>query len=88
MLVLGIIAYFLEENGFPIAPAILGLVLGGLLEESFMTSMIKADGDLTAFFERPVAAVLGVITILIWLSPQLVKLWRKFREPRALDPRR
>lgn len=88
MLVLGIIAYFLEENGFPIAPAILGIVLGGLLEDSFMTSMIKADGNLFAFFERPVAAVLGVITILIWLSPQLVKVWRKFRTARALSPRR
>ena len=88
MLVLGLIAYFLEENGFPIAPAILGLVLGGLLESSFMTSMIKADGNLFAFFERPVAAVLGVITILIWLSPQLVKVWRKIRSARTLSHRR
>ncbi len=87
MLVLGVISYFLEENGFPIAPAILGLVLGGLLEESFMTSMIKADGDLLAFFERPVSAVLGVITILIWLSPQLAKVWRKIRRATPLGGR-
>ena len=84
MLALGVISYFLEENGFPIAPAILGLVLGGMLEESFMTSMIKADGNLLAFFERPVAAVLGIITILIWLSPQLLKVWRRVREVRPL----
>ncbi|MCG6931996.1 MAG: tripartite tricarboxylate transporter permease, partial [Desulfofustis sp.] len=88
MLVLGVIAYFLEENDFPIAPAILGLVLGGLLEESFMTSMIKADGDLMAFFERPVAATLGVVTILIWLSPQLARMWRRIRRSRPLVPRR
>jgi TctA family transporter len=86
--VLGVIAYFLEENDFPIAPAILGLVLGGLLEESFMTSMIKADGDLMAFFERPVAATLGVVTILIWLSPQLARMWRRIRRSRPLVPRR
>ena len=79
MLVLGVISYFLEENGFPIAPAILGLVLGGLLEESFMTSMIKADDNLLAFFERPIAAVLGIVTILIWMSPLLVKLWHMAR---------
>jgi len=84
MLVLGVISYFLEENGFPIAPAILGLVLGGLLEESFMTSMIKADGDFMAFFERPVSAVLGAVTILIWLSPQLAKVWRKIRRATPL----
>ncbi len=44
MLVAGVAAYVLEENGFPIAPAILGVVLGGMLEENFVTSMIKSDG--------------------------------------------
>ncbi|MCB1342744.1 MAG: tripartite tricarboxylate transporter permease [Pseudooceanicola sp.] len=71
MLVLGLIAYLMEENGFPIAPAILGLVLGPLLEDAFMTSMIKGDGNLLTFFERPIAAVLGVVCVLIWLSPLL-----------------
>ena len=44
MLVAGVVAYVLEENGFPVAPAILGVVLGGMLEENFVTSMIKSDG--------------------------------------------
>ncbi|MDX1541624.1 MAG: tripartite tricarboxylate transporter permease, partial [Geminicoccaceae bacterium] len=66
ILVLGLLAFFMEENGFPIAPAILGIVLGPLVEENFMTSMIKADGNLMGFFERPIAAVLGVITLAIW----------------------
>jgi TctA family transporter len=44
MLVFGIAAYFMEENGFPVAPAILGMVLGAMLEENFISSMIKADG--------------------------------------------
>ena len=46
MLIAGVVAYVLEENGFPIAPAILGVVLGGMLEENFVTSMIKSDGNL------------------------------------------
>ena len=50
MLVAGVVAFVLEENGFPIAPAILGVVLGGMLEENFVTSMIKSDGNLLAFF--------------------------------------
>ena len=49
----------LEENGFPVAPAILGVVLGGMLEENFVTSMIKSDGNLLAFFERPIAGDAG-----------------------------
>jgi TctA family transporter len=81
MMFLGVIAYLLEENGFPIAPAILGLVLGGLLEDSFMTSMIKADGNLLAFFERPIAAVLGVITIAIWVSPMVIRFRRLGASP-------
>ncbi len=77
MLVAGVTAYLLEENKFPIAPAILGVVLGGMLEDNFVTSMIKSDGDLTAFFGRPIAATLGVLTLLIWFSPFFIKLWRK-----------
>lgn len=68
LLVLGLIAYLMEEHGFPIAPAILGLVLGPLLEDSFMTTMIKNDGNPLGFFERPIAAVLGLVTIAIWFS--------------------
>ena len=67
MLILGVVGYFMEENGFPIAPAILGLVLGELIESNFITSMMKANGDLLAFFYRPVSATLGVLTIAAWI---------------------
>ena len=66
ILVLGLLAFLMEENGFPIAPTVLGIVLGPLVEENFMTSMMKADGNLLGFFERPIAAVLGAITLGIW----------------------
>ena len=69
ILVFGVIAYFMEENGYPVAPAILGLILGAMLEENFVSSMIKADGSFLGFFERPIAAFLGVVTILVWLWP-------------------
>lgn len=82
MLALGLVGYLMEENGLPVAPAILGLVLGGLLEQNFMTSMLKAQGDLTAFFDRPVAAALGVVTLLVWTLPLLLRGWRALRRPR------
>jgi putative tricarboxylic transport membrane protein len=78
LLVLGLVAYLMEENGFPIAPAILGLVLGPLLEDAFMTSMIKGNGQILAFFERPISAILGIITIAIWMTP-LVLTWVRRR---------
>ena len=67
MLVGGLLGWLMEENGFPVAPVILGLVLGEMLESNFMTSMIKADGSLMGFFSRPIAATLGVMTIVTWV---------------------
>lgn len=85
MLVLGVLAYLMEENGFPVAPAILGIVLGGMVEDNFMASMIKADGDFFGFFSRPIAATLGAITIVVWLVPlvKMVLRWRAARKGAA-----
>jgi TctA family transporter len=69
MLVMGILGYFFEANGIPVAPVVLGMVLGPILEQNFMVSMIKTNWDLTQFFSRPAATVLGVLTILTWLAP-------------------
>ncbi|RUT28257.1 C4-dicarboxylate ABC transporter permease [Arsenicitalea aurantiaca] len=79
MLIFGVIGWFMEENGFPVAPALLGLVLGRLLEETFLTSMIIAQGNLLVFFSRPIAGTAGVITILVWLSPLAMMAWRRSR---------
>jgi len=76
MLVFGVIGFVMEENDIPIAPAILGIVLGPMLEENFVTSMIKADGDPLGFFERPIAAGLGVAAISVWLVPLLLRMLR------------
>ncbi len=77
MLVAGVVAYILEENDFPVAPAILGIVLGPMLEENFVKSMIKSDGAFADFFARPVAGVLGVLTIIAWTYPLLRIVWRR-----------
>lgn len=83
MLVFGIIAFLMERSGFPIAPTILGMVLGGMLEQHFVSSMIKANGQLLAFFERPVSGGLGIATILLWLSPVIVTIWQRRRQKPA-----
>ena len=77
MLVAGILAYVLEANKFPVAPAILGVVLGGMLEENFITSMIKSNGDLMAFVSRPIALALAILTALVWFAPLLLRVLRK-----------
>src|SRR4051794_25605994 len=77
MLVAGVVAWVLEANGFPITPLILGVVLGNMLEDNFVSSMIKSDGNVLAFFSRPIAATLGAVTLLIWLWPLARRLFAK-----------
>ncbi len=81
MLAAGVAAYVLEENDFPIAPAILGVVLGGMLEENFISSLIKSDGSLLGFVSRPIAAVLAALTILVWSTPLFMGMFRRKSQP-------
>lgn len=69
ILCFGVIAFVMEENGFPIAPVILGAVLGKMLEENLVTSLIKSDGDALVFFTRPIAMWLAAATLLIVTWP-------------------
>ena len=73
ILALGFMSFLMQENGIPVAPLILGMIMGELLEENFMQAMIAADGNILVFFSRPIAATLGLATILVWLSP-LIRL--------------
>jgi TctA family transporter len=84
MVCLGAIAYVLEESGFPIAPIVLGIVLGKLVEQNLMQSLVSAQGDLLVFFQRPISAVLGIATIAVW-SVTLLR-WAQ-RSMRAAEQR-
>ena len=66
VLVFGLLGYMMEANEIPLAPAILGLILGPLLEQTFMTTMLKSQGDLTSFFNRPIGGTIGVFTLVVW----------------------
>jgi TctA family transporter len=79
ILFFGVTAFLAEENGFPVAPAILGVVLGTMMEENFVTSMIKSDGNPALFFTRPIAMWLAAGTIIILLWPVFTWAWAKYR---------
>lgn len=78
----GIVSFLMQENDYPVAPLILGMVIGPIIEQSFMQGMIAENGDLSAFFSRPLAAGLGIFTILIWLGPIIAFLIRRYRANR------
>lgn len=67
--VMGVLGFVLDRRRIPVGPVVLGIILGPPLEERFIQTMTAAEGNLLAFFSRPVAAVLGCVVLLIWLAP-------------------
>jgi TctA family transporter len=79
----GAVGYVMERNGYPVAAMVLGIVMGTMVEQSFVTSLIKSDGSILPFFSRPVAAVLAAMTIAALLWPLGVWTWSLLRRPTA-----
>jgi putative tricarboxylic transport membrane protein len=75
----GAVGYLFEKFRFPIAPMVLGTILGPLAENYFLTAMISAEGDWTTFFTRPVSAVLMLFSAVTLLYPT----YRNWRDGRA-----
>ncbi len=67
MLVIGVGAFFLRRRGYEMAPFVLGLVLGELLDKSLRRGLVLSDGSLAPFFTRPICLALACITILTML---------------------
>ena len=68
MVVFGIIGYYMREMEYPVAPLVLGIILGGLLDKSLRRALILSDGNILPFFTRPICAVIAAITILTIVS--------------------
>lgn len=82
----GIVGYLFERFRFPIAPMVLGCILGPIAENSFMTSMIAYKNDWTVFFTRPISGVVMVMTILALAFPLIKHLRRGMREQAMAAP--
>ena len=64
MIAFGGLGYLLDRFRFPIAPLVLGCILGPLAEESFMNAMISNNNDVTVFFTRPIAGTVMLLTVV------------------------
>ncbi|HKA34242.1 MAG TPA: tripartite tricarboxylate transporter permease [Candidatus Binatia bacterium] len=65
----GLLGYLLRKFDFEPAPLVLAMILGPQLEASLRRSLIYSRGDLMVFFERPIAAALLALAVLMLLSP-------------------
>ena len=66
MLAMGVLGFLLERREIPLGPVVLGIILGGPLEERFVQALSGTEGVLSALFGRPLAAGLGALCIAIW----------------------
>ena len=78
MTLFAVIGYFMQRWGYPLAPLVLGAILGPLAERFFTTAMISSGNDLTTFVTRPISAVLMVMWVLVlgFLVQRAVRLTR------------
>jgi putative tricarboxylic transport membrane protein len=63
MLAFGVIGFVLRQFNYPMAPLVLGIVLGDLLEKNLRRALVLSDGDLTPFFTRPISGFLAAVLI-------------------------
>ncbi|MEL6206437.1 MAG: tripartite tricarboxylate transporter permease [Pseudomonadota bacterium] len=80
----GVAGYLLRKANYPLAPLVLALVLGPLMEQSFRQTLIAEQGNVLAFFERPLSATFLVLAAVFFAVP-LIKYVRQKRR-RSMSP--
>lgn len=70
----GVVGYFLTTNDFPVAPLVLGLVLGPMIENNLRRALTTSNGDFIIFLQKPVSLLFLVIAVLWMLIPMILKM--------------
>jgi putative tricarboxylic transport membrane protein len=85
MLAVGVVCFLLRRQGFPVAPFVLGLVLGDIVDKSLRRGLVLSDGSLLPFFTRPISAVLAAVVIAMLLAqvPAVRRLFARRGTPAA-----
>ena len=83
IVIFGIVGYLFEKFRFPIAPMVLGCILGGQAESAFMTSMISYSNDWTIFFTRPISGTVMVFVIVALTFPAFRHVRQQYKQRRA-----
>jgi len=80
MLIFGIFGYLLRKLDYPLAPAVLAIVLGPLAEPALRQSLLISSGSFSIFFNRPYAGPIMVTAIILLLLPALKPIMRRIRK--------
>ncbi len=69
MLIFGVVGYLMRKLDYPLAPAVLAIVLGPIAEPAMRQSLIGSQGDIMIFFNRPISGTIMVVSIILILMP-------------------
>ncbi len=75
--VFGLLGFAMRRWGFPVAPAVIGLILGPLAETQFRRALSISQGDASVFFTSPISASLLALTAALIIVPWIVRLVRR-----------
>lgn len=84
MLAFGLLGVVCERWKISIGALVLGLILGGPLEERFVQTLAGSGGSAAAFFDRPLSALLAGACLALWTAAAVA--WWKRRSPATADP--
>ena len=79
MLIFGVGGYLLRKLDYPLAPAVLAIVLGPIAEPALRQSLLISNGDVTVFFTRPISGPIAVIAVVLLLLPLIKLIWTRIR---------
>lgn len=83
MTMFAVIALFIRIIDFPMAPMILGFILGGMMEDNLRRALTISDGSLAFLWERPITFTILIITVVLLLMPLLGEVYGKLKKGKA-----
>ena len=77
MLVIGVIALVFRILDYPLAPMLLGFILGGMLEDNLRRALLIWDGSYDFLWQRPITATIMMVTVIVLLTPVFSEIFKR-----------
>mgnify|MGYP002437539449 FL=1 len=84
LVVIGLLGYFLVNNGFPLPPIVLGFILGKIIESNMRTALIANNGNFLSLFSKPIAVGLLIFAVVMLFIPKILNVLSKGKKPQQV----
>ena len=83
MIIFGIVGYLMRKLEYPLAPAVLAIVLGPLAEPALRQSLLISNGEFSIFFNRPYSGPIMISALILLFLPLLIPIWKLVKKSLA-----